>query len=67
VTAPDGRKIGRVSSGGFAPSLGRPIAMAYAESDFAAPGTDLNIIVRGTPLAARVVQMPFVPHRYFRG
>jgi aminomethyltransferase len=41
--------------------------MAYVESDFAAPGTDLNIIVRGTPLAARVVQMPFVPHRYFRG
>jgi aminomethyltransferase len=67
VTAPAGRKIGRVTSGGFAPSLGRPIAMAYVESDFAAPGTDLNIIVRGTPLAARVVPMPFVPHRYFRG
>jgi aminomethyltransferase len=41
--------------------------MAYVESDFAAQGTDLNIIVRGTPLAARVVSMPFVPHRYFRG
>jgi aminomethyltransferase len=67
VTAPDGRKIGRVTSGGFAPSLGRPIAMAYVESAFAAPGTELNIIVRGTPLAARVVSMPFVPHRYFRG
>jgi aminomethyltransferase len=67
VTAPDGRKIGRVTSGGFAPSLGRPIAMAYVESDFAAPRTDLNIIVRGTPLTARVVPMPFVPHRYFRG
>jgi aminomethyltransferase len=67
VIAPDGRKIGRVTSGGFAPSLGRPIAMAYVGSAFAAPGTDLNIIVRGTPLAARVVQMPFVPHRYFRG
>jgi aminomethyltransferase len=67
ITAPDGRKIGRVTSGGFAPSLGRPIAMAYVESAFATPGTDLNIIVRGTPLAARVSQMPFVPHRYFRG
>jgi aminomethyltransferase len=67
VTAPDGRKIGRVTSGGFAPSLGRPIAMAYVEGDFAAPGTDLNIIVRSTPLAAHVTQMPFVPHRYFRG
>jgi aminomethyltransferase len=67
VTAGDGRKIGRVTSGGFAPSLGRPIATAYVESDFAAPGIDLNIIVRGTPLAARVIQMPFVPHHYFRG
>jgi aminomethyltransferase len=67
ITAPDGRPIGRVTSGGFAPSLGRPIAMAYVDRDFAAPGTDLNIIVRGTPLAARVRQMPFVPHRYFRG
>jgi len=63
ITAPDGRKIGRVTSGGFAPSLGRPIAMAYVESAFATPGTDLNIIVRGTPLAARVSQTPFVPHR----
>jgi aminomethyltransferase len=67
VSAPDGRPIGRVTSGGFAPSLGGPIAMAYVARDFAAPGTDLNIIVRGTPLAARVTQMPFVPHRYFRG
>jgi aminomethyltransferase len=41
--------------------------MAYVESDFAAPGTELNIVVRGTPLAARVVPMPFVPHNYFRG
>jgi aminomethyltransferase len=67
VTAPDGRKIGGVTSGGFSPSLGRPIAMAYVETAFAASGTDLNIIVRGTPLAARVVPMPFVAHRYFRG
>ncbi|MEA2832968.1 MAG: aminomethyltransferase, partial [Methylobacteriaceae bacterium] len=41
VTAADGRKAGRVTSGGFAPSLGRPIAMAYVESDFAAPGAEL--------------------------
>jgi aminomethyltransferase len=67
ITAPDGRKIGRVTSGGFAPNLGRPIAMGYVEKDFAAPGTELNILVRGTPLGARVTQMPFVPHRYFRG
>jgi aminomethyltransferase len=67
VTTRDGKPIGRLTSGGFAPSLGRPIAMAYVETTFAAPGTELNIVVRGTPLAARVVPMPFVPHRYFRG
>jgi aminomethyltransferase len=67
VTTRDGQPVGRVTSGGFAPTLGRPIAMAYVETTFAAPGTELNIIVRGTPLAARLVPMPFVPHRYFRG
>jgi aminomethyltransferase len=67
ISARDRGPIGRVTSGGFAPSLGRPIAMAYVARDFAAPGTELNIMVRGTPLAARVTQMPFVPHRYFRG
>jgi aminomethyltransferase len=41
--------------------------MAYVESAFMKLGTDLNIVVRGTPLGARVTQMPFVPHRYFRG
>jgi aminomethyltransferase len=67
VTEADARVVGRVTSGGFAPSLGRPIAMAYVEPAFTQPGTGLNIIVRGTPLAARVVPMPFVPHNYFRG
>jgi aminomethyltransferase len=67
VTTRDGKPVGRVTSGGFAPTLGRPIAMAYVETTFAAPGTELNIIVRGTPLAARLVPMPFVRHRYFRG
>ncbi|GAC1554722.1 MAG: glycine cleavage system aminomethyltransferase GcvT [Beijerinckiaceae bacterium] len=67
VTNPDGRPVGRVTSGGFSPSLGRPIAMAYVESDFAGIGTELRVIVRGTALPASVAAMPFVPHRYFRG
>lgn len=60
-------KVGTVTSGGFSPTLGRPIAMAYVASAHAAPGTALEIEVRGKRLAATVSPMPFVPHRYFRG
>ncbi|MDE2578110.1 MAG: glycine cleavage system aminomethyltransferase GcvT [Hyphomicrobiales bacterium] len=67
IAAPDGRIVGRVTSGGFAPSLNRPIAMGYVETAFAAPGTELAALVRGKPLAARVAPMPFVPNRYFKG
>jgi aminomethyltransferase len=61
-----GRKIGIVTSGGFGPTVGGPIAMGYVESAFAAPDTKLTLVVRGKNLAARVVALPFVPHRYFR-
>jgi aminomethyltransferase len=61
-----GREVGVVTSGGFSPSLQHPIAMAYVEAAFAEPGTTLEIDARGRRLAARVVPMPFVPHRYHR-
>jgi aminomethyltransferase len=63
----DGQTTGRVTSGGFAPSLGRPVAMGYVDAAHAAPGTQVCLVVRGKPLAAKIVPMPFVPHRYFRG
>lgn len=59
-------EVGTVTSGGFSPSLERPIAMAYVPVDLAAPGTPLSIDVRGRKLAASVVPTPFVPHRYHR-
>lgn len=62
-----GAKVGRVTSGGFAPTLGHPIAMALVDSAQSAEGTALEIDVRGKRLPARVAPMPFVPHRYFRG
>jgi aminomethyltransferase len=60
------KQVGRVTSGGFSPSLERPIAMAYVDGDLAAAGTALEIDVRGKRLAATVTPMPFVPHRYHR-
>lgn len=60
-------KVGIVTSGGFSPSLGYPIAMAYVAAEHTAPGTALHIEVRSRRLAASVVPTPFVPHRYYRG
>jgi len=59
-------EVGRVTSGGFSPTLGHPIAMAYVDAAHAAPGTPLAIEVRGRRLDAAVVPLPFVPHRYRR-
>jgi aminomethyltransferase len=60
-------KVGTVTSGGFSPTLGAPIAMAYVAAAHAAPGTALQVEVRGKRLAAAVSPTPFVPHRYYRG
>lgn len=60
------RELGRVTSGGFSPSLQNPIAMAYVDVAFAAPGTALELDNRGKRLAAKVVPLPFLPHRYYR-
>ena len=62
----DGRHIGDGTSGGFAPTVGAPIAMGYVNAEFAEDGTGLAIEVRGKDLPATVTAMPFVPHRYFR-
>jgi aminomethyltransferase len=57
---------GRVTSGGFSPSLQRPIAMAFVPAASSAPGTVLSIEQRGKIFQATVTPMPFVPHRYHR-
>lgn len=66
ITTPDGRDVGVVTSGGFGPSLNGPIAMGYVARDAAAVGTELHLVVRGKPLPAAVVKLPFWPHRYKR-
>jgi aminomethyltransferase len=66
IVAGDGTAAGIVTSGGFSPTLSAPIAMGYVRKDLTADGTQLHLIIRGKPLPARVVPMPFVPHRYVR-
>lgn len=61
-----GRTIGRVTSGGFAPSLGVPIAMAYVPTALSQPGTTVTLNQRGKTHAATVTPMPFVAHNYVR-
>ncbi|WP_070155425.1 glycine cleavage system aminomethyltransferase GcvT [Sphingobium phenoxybenzoativorans] len=61
-----GKPAGKVTSGGFAPTVGAPIAMGWVDAGHAAIGTALEIEVRGKRLAATVAPMPFVPHRYHR-
>lgn len=62
----EGRVVGRVTSGGYGPTVGGPISLGYLAADAGAPGAAVDLIVRGAPLPARVVALPFVPHRYRR-
>ena len=59
-------EVGRVTSGGFGPSIGAPIAMGYVAAPHIAIGTRLEAEVRGKRVPVTVAAMPFVPHRYVR-
>jgi aminomethyltransferase len=62
-----GNRLGKVTSGGFGPSVGAPVAMGYVDSTSAADGAALQLLVRGAARPARVARLPFVPTRYYRG
>lgn len=63
----EGRVIGKVTSGGFGPSLGGVMALAYVETAFAAADTPVFALVRGKQVPMKVAKTPFVPQRYYRG
>ena len=58
--------IGKVTSGGFGPSLNAPVAMGYLPTPLAAVGTQVFAEVRGQRLPLQVAAMPFVPNTYKR-
>jgi aminomethyltransferase len=65
LMGPEGH-VGRVTSGGFGPSLQAPIAMGYVDSMLAEPGTRLAGEVRGRALPVNIVPLPFVTHSFNR-
>ena len=67
IVSADGAPIGVVTSGGFGPSVGGPIAMGFVDRAHASIGTSVGLVVRGKALMARVVGLPFHPHTYYRG
>jgi aminomethyltransferase len=60
-------RIGEITSGGFGPTVGGPIAMGYVATPHAVPETAISLVVRGTPRPARIVKLPFFAPRYYRG
>lgn len=63
----DGNSIGEITSGGFGPTAGGPVAMGYVARKFTKAGTDVQLIVRGKARPAKIVKLPFAPHNYYRG
>lgn len=55
----EGRKCGWVTSGTLSPTLGKTIGMGYIESQFAVPGTEISVMIRGNSVGAKVVKLPF--------
>ncbi|MCA8898059.1 MAG: glycine cleavage system protein T, partial [Hyphomonas sp.] len=61
-----GEQVGIITSGGFGPTVGHPVAMGYIAAAHAAPGTEVELMVRGKARPAVVADLPFVPHNYKR-
>jgi len=67
IQSESGETLGRVTSGGFGPAVGGPVAMGYAPAAYAAPGTRVRLSVRGKALPAEVRRLPFAPANFYRG
>ena len=62
----NGNVIGKVTSGGFGPSMGCPVAMGYVENQHAAIGSKIYALLRKKQIPVEVVKMPFIPQNYVR-
>jgi aminomethyltransferase len=55
----DGKTIGTVTSGSFIPTTGKNIGMAYVTVAQAKTGNTIDVMVRGKPVKAVLVSLPF--------
>lgn len=62
-----GLEVGEITSGGFGPSAGFPVAMGYVRADLKEPGTRLYAEVRGNKMPVDVHTLPFTQPRYHKG
>jgi aminomethyltransferase len=67
VVDADGNSIGVVTSGGFGPTVGGPVAMGYIDAGHAAVDSEVGLLVRAKTLPGRIIKLPFVEQRYYRG
>lgn len=61
-----GRKVGRVTTGLASASTGRFLGMGYVDSALAEPGSEVQIVIRESPKAARIVKRPFYTSPHWR-
>lgn len=66
VQCADGNTIGAITSGGFGPTVGAPVAMGYVSAGHGTPGEKVNLIIRGKAQPAEIVALPFVQQNYKR-
>ena len=62
-----GELVGKVTSGGPSPSLGKPIAMGYVPTEMAQTGTNMLVEIRGKTYKAVITKMPFIKSNYYTG
>ena len=63
----NGNQVGYVTSGGFGPTLNKPISIARLETKFTYSHSKIFALVREKKIAVEIVKLPFVKHNYYRG
>mmetsp|Transcript_24591 Transcript_24591/g.54782 ORF Transcript_24591/g.54782 Transcript_24591/m.54782 type:complete len:421 (-) Transcript_24591:63-1325(-) len=66
IETPDGKTVGKVTSGTMSPCIRKNIGMGYIQKPFNKQGTELQVVVRGKRYPAVVSKMPFVPTKYYK-
>jgi dimethylglycine dehydrogenase len=58
IFLPDGTPVGRVSSGAYGFNVEKSLALCFIKTDFASPGTELEVAILGLPHRAKILEHP---------